>query len=615
MQDEVKIKRILAELDVIRLEVKSMLPQPKPAPAPMPAPKVEPPATPTPKPAMPASDPKPTTMERLWAKVEDWFLVRGAFAPKGVTREFAVATRWLTRVGSVLLAGAIAYFLMLAIDKGWIGPAQRVYGMMAWGIAGTAFGTWLKLKSERYAILGEVCAAVGLVAAYLSFGLGHRFFKPPVIASGYFAFAGLFAATVAAGVLSVRLRSLMIACLALAGGFLVPTICSFANHDVQLHAYLLILSAGATVVAVLRGWTLYGFAAIAVAFGMGRCGRSGVEAVVSYVFVVAQFAQFTTLSVRAAVRADKNVRHLVWVAVAVMSLASLWFTSSVVGNVIDCYGWRYVGPLHSLAWAAAFAAFAAASRRRSWGGTPVLTVFSFASATLGILALCLDCWHIGGATVLFVFCVFSVLLAEFGARSGERTVQVLAVLLTILLSIIGVHMFIFDIGHSVKIGCGYTFGLLDRVQFMWPLSPLVAFLGWRLGSPGLLLENCRKTVYVVAGALAFVVVTGECYLFGREYLAFLRGGFVTIVWSAIASAFLSVGIVRRIRVARHIGLWLLAASVVKLLLFDTSTLATPGRVGVFAVVGVLLIAGAFLYLKFKSRFEIGGKPILSAVRE
>lgn len=603
MQDEARLNRILSQLEEIKREVKSMLPPPTPAPKPMPVPKAEPPATPALKPTLPAVDSSPTTMERFWAKVEDWFLVRGAFAPKGVTREFAVATRWLTRAGSVLLVGAIAYFLTLAINKGWIGPAQRVYGMMAWGLAGTAFGTWLKLKSERYAILGEVCAAVGLVAVYLSFGLGHRFFKPPVIASGYFAFAGLFAATVAAGVLSVRLRSLMIACLALTGGFLVPTICSFANHDVQLHAYLLILSAGATVVAALRGWTLYGFAAIAVAFGMGRCGRNGVEAVVSYVFVVAQFAQFMTLSVRAAVRADKNVRQLVWVAVAVMSLASLWFTSSVVGNVINCCGWRYVGPLHSLAWAAGFAALAVASRRRGWGGTPVLTVFSFASATFGILALCLDCWHFGAPTVLFVFCVFSALLAEFGAKSGERTVQVLAVLLTILLSIIGLPMFIFDIGHSVEVGCGYAFGLLDRVQFMWPLSPLVAFLGWRLGAPGLLLENWRKTAFAVAGAMAFVVVTGECYLFGHEYLAFLRGGFVTIVWSVIASAFLSVGIVRRIRVARHIGLWLLAASVVKLLMVDTARLATPGRVGVFAAVGVLLIAGAFLYLKFKSRFE------------
>ena len=178
---------------------------------------------------------EPTAMDIFWKKVEDWFCVRGDFTPKGVTREFAVATRWLTRVGALLLVGAVAYFLVLAIDKGWIGPVQRVFGMMFWGIIGSVFGTWLKLKSERYAILGEVCAAVGLVAVYLSFGLGHRYFSPPVISSGYVAFAGLFVATAAAGYLSVRLRSLMIAGLALVGGFLVPTICSFTSHDVQLH--------------------------------------------------------------------------------------------------------------------------------------------------------------------------------------------------------------------------------------------------------------------------------------------------------------------------------------------------------------------------------------------
>ena len=49
--------------------------------------------------------------------------------------------------------------------------------------------------------------------------------------------------------------------------------------------------------------------------------------------------------------------------------------------------------------------------------------------------------------------------------------------------------------------------------------------------------------------------------------------------------------------------WHLALSVAKLLFVDTASLATPGRVGVFAAVGVLLIAGAFLYLKFKPLFE------------
>ena len=68
---------------------------------------------------------EPTAADRFWATVEDWFCVRGRFAPKGMTREFAVATRWLLRVGSLLLVGAMAYFITLAINRGWIGPTQR----------------------------------------------------------------------------------------------------------------------------------------------------------------------------------------------------------------------------------------------------------------------------------------------------------------------------------------------------------------------------------------------------------------------------------------------------------------------------------------------------------
>ena len=63
------------------------------------------------------------------------------------------------------------------------------------------------------------------------------------------------------------------------------------------------------------------------------------------------------------------------------------------------------------------------------------------------------------------------------------------------------------------------------------------------------------------------------------------------------------GIVRRSRATRITALSLLGVSVVKVLLMDTAHLATPARVALFALAGVLLIVGAFLYMKFKERFE------------
>ena len=77
---------------------------------------------------------------------------------------------------------------------------------------------------------------------------------------------------------------------------------------------------------------------------------------------------------------------------------------------------------------------------------------------------------------------------------------------------------------------------------------------------------------------------------------------MTLVWAGTAFGLLALGIVRRLRAVRFVGLGLLGLSVAKVLLIDTASLATPGRVGVFAVVGILLIVGAFLYLRFRKIF-------------
>lgn len=542
---------------------------------------------------------EPTAMDIFWKKVEDWFCVRGDFAPKGVTREFAVATRWLTRVGALLLVGAVAYFLVLAIDKGWIGPVQRVFGMMFWGIVGSAFGTWLKLKSERYAILGEVCAAVGLVTVYLSFGLGHRYFSPPVISSGYVAFAGLFVATAAAGYLSVRLRSLMIAGLALVGGFLVPTICSFTSHDVQLHVYLFILSVGACAVAYFRGWTIYAFSAIVVSaiFSGSKCSPfSFCDGQVAYAFHALELVLFFAMAVRAAVRAGEKVRPVYWAAAALMAVLSLVMMAGIVEARCAYVGLR---AFHHLAWAAAFAALAHVSRRREWGGTPVLIVYACVCAAISLLRVC-SWWHAEKEMVALLFCAFAALLVELGARSGEKALQGAAFIATALMSVSGFCFFL--LAMEVE-GGGYAVNLVSRIESIWPVPALVAFCGWRLGGLKLWRDFIRALAYPAASVMTFAVVTMESHFFGREFLPFLRGGIVTIVWAAVASAFLAMGIVRRVRTLRLAGLGLLALSTVKVLMVDTSSLATPGRVGVFAAVGILLIVGAFLYLKFKSRFE------------
>lgn len=544
---------------------------------------------------------EPTAADRFWATVEDWFCVRGKFAPKGMTREFAVATRWLLRVGSLLLVGAMAYFITLAINRGWIGPTQRVFGMMFWGVVGTVGGTWLKVKSERYSILGEVFAALGLVATYLSFGLGHRYFDPPVIESVVVVFAGLVIATVAAGVLSVRLKSLTIAVLGLLGGFLVPTICSFSHNYNELVAYLMVLTVGAAAVAYLRQWTALGFVAIAVAFGFvaGTQKHMDWTAFVGVAYNSFEYALVLALTLAGLKRRKKDANAYCWVFVTVAAIAStIASTMCLTGRLSMFINLSVLVKWYLLLVTAVHAVLAWQSRKRELGCTPVMIILSVLAA-VGCLCDCCQDWNLWRSYGMLVFCAFAAILAELSARTKERTLEELSLVVTAG-CVIG---WIVLAGKNYEQMSVYWTGLVSRSLELWSLPALFVFQGVRIAARGTRMENARTWFFVGAAILAFILVTAESKWFGDLVLPSMGGGCITIVWATIAAALLTAGIVRRWKAIRLTGLGLLGLSVFKVLFIDTAALATPARVAVFAAVGVLMVAGAFLYLKFRSLFE------------
>ena len=156
--------------------------------------------------------------------------------------------------------------------------------------------------------------------------------------------------------------------------------------------------------------------------------------------------------------------------------------------------------------------------------------------------------------------------------------------------------------HYETMQC-YWAGFVSRALDLWGAPALMAFVGWRLCRKGGWLEELRTTAFVIASVMGLILVTAESKWFGELVLPSVGGGCITIVWAAIAFTLLTAGIVRRWKAIRLTGLGLLGLSVFKVLFFDTASLATPARVAVFAAVGVLMIVGAFLYLKFRTLFE------------
>ena len=544
---------------------------------------------------------EPTAFDMFWMRIEDWLAVRGDFAPKGMTHEFAFATRWLIRVGAVLIIGAIIYFVKLSIDRGWMGPTGRVAATLFWGMVGCVGGSWL-VKKGRYSLIGHAVSALGVVALYLGFGLGHRFFDPPVIASPVFAFAALAGVTLFAGVMAVYLRSPHIAVMGLIGGYLVPVIAGRdSGFPLGLDLYLLVLNLGAFYVSRKCLWSALDFLASMLAVLMcfiwsaSHPNSGGQSAVlVNLAFLSVVHALYMTGVIVGAKARGKVGNAVAWSGLCINAVAYFAWLAAVFR---ESFSSNYAG-LILLALVAAYLAVATLAIRRGWADRATVNILLvFALVFLAIVPLLLfdHPWCIVSWAAL------AVAASEAEARSGERILGVLSYLLLAVAALGGLFYYaplaycerpVYKLTELTV--DAYFKELVLRLVRLWSLPVAAALIARRVKVGALA---------VAALIVAFLFFTGEARIFGYVFLPALKTGTVSVAWLLAAFAGLWAGIARRSRATRITALSLLGVSVVKVLLMDTARLATPARVGVFALAGVLLIIGAFLYMKFKERFE------------
>jgi uncharacterized membrane protein len=164
--------------------------------------------------------------------------------------ESIIGGQWLNRLGVVAVLVGLSYFLKLAIENNWIGPAARV-------AIGLAAGIGLLFWSERFrrrgfAAFSYSLKALGLGALYLSLWAAFQLYQLIPASS---AFLAMVLVTMAAGTLSIIQESELLAGLALLGGFLTPILVStHENREVSLLSYLLLLDIGAVWVVASKGW-------------------------------------------------------------------------------------------------------------------------------------------------------------------------------------------------------------------------------------------------------------------------------------------------------------------------------------------------------------------------
>ena len=179
--------------------------------------------------------------------------------------EWLVGGNWLARIGVVALIFGVAFFISLAIDRGWLGEVERVALGLVGGLALIGAGEYWR---KRYAVWAQTVTGGGLAILYLSVYGAFALYE---LVSPLTAFAGFSLITLVGALLSLRHESVAVAVFSIFGGFATPLLLQERLPDQRLLlAYVLVLDIGVLALASFRNWrwfTLLAWAGSLFLFG------------------------------------------------------------------------------------------------------------------------------------------------------------------------------------------------------------------------------------------------------------------------------------------------------------------------------------------------------------
>jgi uncharacterized membrane protein len=198
-------------------------------------------------------------------------------------------------------------------------------------------------------------------------------------------------------------------------------------------------------------------------------------------------------------------------------------------------------------------------------------------------------------------------LLLYQVLTGES--QVLMAALMFFVGGVLVKLIVFDLpgwnvtGHMMYDG-GYSFrdATLRLVDFG-------ALIGFFTGAYALLISrsharNAGVFLGICALGLLFLYATLEVNTFLHTYNEGLRSGGISILWSLFALGLILRGIAKHVRSLRYLGLVLFGIVTWKVFFVDLDQLDQFYRIIAFIVLGILVLAGSFIYLKFRDSFAV-----------
>lgn len=543
-----------------------------------------------------------------------------------------IGQRVLLAVGVMALILAAGYLLRLSFDRGWISPVMRCVGGVCFGVIVGAVGWRLH---PRYRTYGAALIGCGAAIIYLSVWAAARLYDvlPPTTG-----IVGLALVSVALAMIAYAIDVEALGTTAALGAFFAPLLLgrNYADADLLL-LYLASMAAGLGFVAARGRWRLTLFVVALSFFGVAYAGA--VDRGVPWAVLL-----YGVLGGSAGIHVGLRER---WWETWFLSFSGGWIFVAAASRRLD-HPWAIL--LAGIALAAPVWWYALRSPRilplhataagaRGWSGGEViyflLTPFLLGWAIHGLAprwfndhpgtvavivavpylvagyqrprpgfaivgagALGIAVWHHwDGVERVWALLALTGLWAALDHRLDREDGRWYA--LATLWAALS-HLFSGALGQRTAADSAFVG---SWALALWGTAAVAAALAaglWR-GIAQLSSGLVGAGLWALAGAMVLFGVTGEIQRYfelktlSAQTASLAASLAVSAWWLVFAAALVGIGFNRGLKPVRIAGLGVAGLAVVKVLLFDLSSLDALYRVGSVFILGLVFLLLAYLY--------------------
>lgn len=509
--------------------------------------------------------------------------------------ESRIGSHWLNRIGIAAVLIGVAFFLNYAFENNWIGPSTRI-------VIGLLAGILVVLWSERfrnrgYGIFSYSLKAVGIGVLYLSLWASFQVYH---LLPSNLVFAAMIVVTASTAALAIAQNAEVLAIFAIAGGFATPALLSTGeNHEIVLFSYLAILDGALIALTIAKPWrriAILGFIGSLIYYiGWYSSFYDRSQLTPTLIFATLFFAIFAAAPLLI-VRHDAD--HIIPLGLAFANGVTYFLEGYVMFIAISSTETAWFALL-----LATFYLVLIRIRPRAFDPAAAgsLRLLHLALA-MGLITVAIPV-RLEGHSITIGWLVESAALLWVAGRLKSDLLNVFAVAALAL----GVARLVFwdDFAPATL--------LLNNRMAAYAVA--IAVLGYAAyQNAGR--EEWRRTVAAVALVVLNVValrglslevadyysrqMTAGNYLSPRALLqrrsfAIARDFTYSALWMAYGAMLMIIGFWRASAFVRWQALLLIALTVIKVFVYDTSQLDHVYRIISFIALGVLLLAVSFAY--------------------